>query len=403
MDADRRSNVSSFYDPRGRGSPFDPNQVLAPHQQPTSHRPRMDSTTSSAYANPNRMSQNSADILTGDMGSTPGLRGTAGSAGYNRTSFFAPGRVAPVKGGADERLPLHQADVMPSSQDEGWDVYADFNNAGPRYSSAFAAGDKGYRQIPVGASKPETPGSESGTPVELVTVPALGAEWKSSELRAMTKSGKREVRAEKFGAKWRAFRRDENGFCGIKWLTRRLFVIILFGFCVVVGLVLAFTVPRVPGMAFNNNTPLSGSSNVVFSRTPANFSFDTNLNLQIDTNGNFLPLHFNHIHAQVFETDTNQQIATGDISDKTLPAKTFNPLLFPVTFNFTAVNDTDQTWLNVYDACRNPENVPAGQDRPPLKIRIVLQMFIAGLVSHPFSSAAIDGAPCPFQLPTNSV
>ncbi|KAF8515295.1 hypothetical protein JB92DRAFT_2915308 [Gautieria morchelliformis] len=406
MDPSRTSNVSSFYDSGGRRGSLDANYAISHQQPPTmpvGHRPRMDSSTSSAYYNPNRLSQNSADLLTGDMG-PPGQRGTAGSAGYNRTSFFAPGREAPVKGGTDEQLPLHQGDLAAGGPDEGWDVYADFNNAGPRYSTAFANKGTGYHQIPVGASKPGGPGSESTTgPVELVTVPALGAEWKASELRDMTKSGKREVRNEKLAAKWRSFRRDENGFCGIKWLTRRLFVLILFGVCCVVGILLAFTVPRVPGFAFNADTPITGGNNVVFSRTPANFSFDTKLNLQVDTNSNFLPLHFNSIHAQVFESDTNKQIAAGDLPGTTVPAKAFSPIIFPLTFNYTAVNDTDQTWLNVYDACRNPQNVPPNQSRPPLKLRVNLQMFIAGLIQHPTASTAINSAPCPFQLPTNSV
>lgn len=159
----------------------------------------------------------------------------------------------------------------------------------------------------------------------------------------MTKSGKREDRNEKLAAKWRSFRRDEHGFCGIKWLTRRLFVCILFGVCVVIGITLAFTIPRVPNFAFNQDTPLNGSGNVAFSRTPANFSFNTNLILQIDSNSNFLPLHFSRVHAQVFETDTNKQVAQGDLPSTTVPAKTFTTIQLPVKFNFTAVNDTDQT------------------------------------------------------------
>ena len=142
MAASRPSNVSSFYDTQEPRGSFDPSYAI-PHQQPsTGHRPRMDSSISSAF-NPNRLSQNSADVLTGDMG-PPEHRGTAGSAGYNRTSFFAPGREAPVKGGTDEQLPLHQDDLPPGGQDEGWDVYADFNNAGPRYSSAFVTNTTGY-------------------------------------------------------------------------------------------------------------------------------------------------------------------------------------------------------------------------------------------------------------------
>lgn len=171
----------------------------------------------------------------------------------------------------------------------------------------------------------------------------------------MTKSGKREERNEKLAAKWRAFRRDEHGFCGIKGLTRRLFVWILFGLCCVIGITLAFTIPRVPGFAFNANTPLVGGSNIVFSRTPANFSFDTKLNLQVNTQGNYLPLHFNRVDAQVFESDTNKQIGGGTLPATTIPAKQFATVLFPVTFNFTAVNDTDQTCTPFYHVCSASE------------------------------------------------
>lgn len=54
-----------------------------------------------------------------------------GSAGYNRNSFFLSGREEPLKGGRDEEEPGTPAGT------DAWDVYADFNNNGPRYSTAF--------------------------------------------------------------------------------------------------------------------------------------------------------------------------------------------------------------------------------------------------------------------------
>lgn len=60
------------------------------------------------------------------------LNGTRSSAGYNRGTFFPGGREEPIKGGRDE-------DKDPENPD-AWDVYADFNNSGPRYSSAFGVG-----------------------------------------------------------------------------------------------------------------------------------------------------------------------------------------------------------------------------------------------------------------------
>lgn len=187
--------------------------------------------------------------------------------------------------------------------------------------------------------------SESGaSPVELVTVPALGAEWKSSELRAMTKAAKREDRWDRWNTRWTSFRRDEHGFCGIRWMTRRLFVIIFFGCCCVVGIILAFTVPRVPGFSFNINAPLNGSSHVSFIQTPGlKFSFDTHLNLQVDTNSNFLPVHFKRLHATIFDSDTEIQIGEGEVTGKTFKAKSFNDFLMPVTFSYVAINSTDIT------------------------------------------------------------
>lgn len=56
--------------------------------------------------------------------------GRASTAGYNRGSFFFAGREEPLKGGRDE-------EEEAGGPDGAWDIYADFNNAGPRYSSAF--------------------------------------------------------------------------------------------------------------------------------------------------------------------------------------------------------------------------------------------------------------------------
>ena len=110
MDYDRKSTVSSFYGGRRSGdvltSDFPP-----PGQQ---GRTRVDSTNS--FYGGNRASRaDGYEALT---------------AGYNQSSYFDAGRTEPVKGGGDEEA--------------AWDVYADFNNAGPRYSTAFGMADTGY-------------------------------------------------------------------------------------------------------------------------------------------------------------------------------------------------------------------------------------------------------------------
>ena len=117
MDADRKSTVSSFYG--GRKSSVDPlntiNALNTEYPPQPAVRGRDDA---SSFFSPERSSMDH-------------LNGTRSSAGYNRGSFFHVGREEPLKGGRDEEK---------DPREDAWDVYADFNNAGPRYSSAFGIG-----------------------------------------------------------------------------------------------------------------------------------------------------------------------------------------------------------------------------------------------------------------------
>jgi hypothetical protein len=67
-------------------------------------------------------------------------------------------------------------------------------------------------------------------PVEMVTVPALGPEWKASEMHDMRKSAKREKTTEAQLEKWKQWRRGERGMCG-NYFTRKFTVFFLFGLC----------------------------------------------------------------------------------------------------------------------------------------------------------------------------
>jgi hypothetical protein len=120
MDSDRKSAVSSFYG--GRKSSIDalnvnPNSPSTPQFGPTGDG-------ASSFFNPDRGSRGSVDLLNS---------GQPNSAGYNSLSFLHAGREEPLRGGRDEE----------EAADGAWDVFADFNNAGPRYSEAFGQFDPG--------------------------------------------------------------------------------------------------------------------------------------------------------------------------------------------------------------------------------------------------------------------
>lgn len=121
MEYDRKSAVSSFYDARrsidALGNDIPTTASPGNNLPRGAARPRAESQ-SSFYAD--RQSRTSQDLL------------NTQSAGYNASSFFTAGRQEPLKGGRDEE--------EESGYPDNWDVFADFNNAGPRYSTAFGIG-----------------------------------------------------------------------------------------------------------------------------------------------------------------------------------------------------------------------------------------------------------------------
>ncbi|KAJ7162937.1 hypothetical protein C8R46DRAFT_1101923 [Mycena filopes] len=389
MDADRKSTVSSFYGGR-KGSMDALNQdypASTPDYGPQTGRTRDDA---SSFFNPDRNSRGSMDLL-------------AGRAGYNRGEFFHAGREEPLKGGRDEE---ELAAMAPGPGDSGWDVYADFNNAGPRYSSAFGQQDAGYQSLGPGTPNKADLEPSSAGPVEMVTVPALGPEWKKSEMRDMTKAGKREKKAESRRQLLQDWRRGRRG--PGKWFTKRTVVFFCFGFIVIIIIVIAFCIPRVPSFSLSNATPLANATGpfaasvpTEFSRVPANFSFPAFIDLQADTTSNYLPLHFQHLKAQVYDLDSGFQIGNGDWKG-TLKQKAFPDLQIPINFTYSATNDSDTTWLNWYDACKNKDRFADGK-RPGVRFRLILQMSILGLPGKHSTSTQVSNANCPIELPSNSV
>ncbi|KAG9308846.1 hypothetical protein JVU11DRAFT_8606 [Chiua virens] len=396
MEYDRKSTVSSFYGARRSIDVL--NDVPTPAGQSNilprgAARPRAESQ-SSFYAD--RQSRTSQDLL------------NTQSAGYNASSFFAAGRQEPLKGGRDEE--------EEAGQQDNWDVFADFNNTGPKYSSTFGIGkhtEPAYHQLPptmsVAASKAEGGDNDSSlAQVELVTVPALGPEWERSEMKKMTRSGRRELKSDERRAQWRAWNRGEIGLCGTKWFTKKFLVFFIFAWCAIIAIVLAITIPRVPGVSFYSNSPLVGATGnfnasipTEFSRSPANFSFPAMAEIQMDTSSNIIPLVLNHVDAQVWYPSSNFQIGSGYFGKATLPANSYPIISIPLNFSYVASNDTDPTWVAWYNACKNPGTYTDGV-RPGVGFEIILTMSIQGLLSTTTASASVSSGACPIELSITS-
>ena len=101
MATPRHSDAPSFYDR--------PSSRTAPHSEATPHT-RKDSTTSSFFG----------------AAARPSTDALAAAQGYHRDSHYAPVQTPGFAG-----TPAAQQ----TDPEAGWDIYADFNNAGPKYSN----------------------------------------------------------------------------------------------------------------------------------------------------------------------------------------------------------------------------------------------------------------------------
>lgn len=248
--------------------------------------------------------------------------------------------------------------------------------------------------------------------VELVTVPKFGAEWTKDELKGMTKSGKSNAKSQRRRDVWKAWTRGEHGFFG-GILTRKVLVFVLFGLALAAAILLAITLPRVPSFDFNSQVPFrptapaDGESDgperykTAFSRVPAVFNFNAWMDLRMNTRSSIVGLHFDKIEVQVYEANDFKLVATGNITGLGVKAKANEPMLFPLTFAYDAVNTSDPTWLRFYDACNNHVNHDQGV-RPGIDVRVVIEMWIRGLIGSRSTSTQISGVACPIELPTDS-
>jgi hypothetical protein len=130
---------------------------------------------------------------------------------------------------------------------------------------------------------------------------------------------------------------------------------------------LYFVIPRNPSFEFYPDRPFDvDNSTISFSRTPTNFSFTGNLNLYgtllttcnrdpadsiADSSSSYVPVQFSNLQAKLYDLNTNKVIATGDLGKHKVNRGANQPIILPVTFSYSALNTSDQTWLDMYSAC----------------------------------------------------
>ncbi|KAJ7483738.1 hypothetical protein B0H11DRAFT_1914611 [Mycena galericulata] len=142
--------------------------------------------------------------------------------------FLNARREESLKGGRDEE------NLGPETPNGSWDVYANFNNAGPWYNSAFGQQD----------TAEVLPGHRVGH------CTGAGARVEKSEMSGMTKVDKCK-KGLSCGSNCCVTRQGNRGG---KWFTRRTIAFSYF------ALILILIIIRVPSFVLSNNTPLGNNA-----------------------------------------------------------------------------------------------------------------------------------------------
>jgi hypothetical protein len=229
---------------------------------------------------------------------------------------------------------------------------------------------------------------------------AADARWTKDELHGQSRRGKAEAKADKRKTNWKAWNRDQRGCCGCSWMTRTVFVFIAFFFIAGLIVTLFFVIPRAVEFQWYADEPFVNTTSAYFTRTPANFTFDANLQLMADSTASWIPVQFSNAEAKVLDIDTGVVIANGKLGSYKLKKGKNLPVVFPVTFAYAAINGTDPTWSNMYNACKFQFQ---GQEKPSLKFRLEVKQFIVGMVPKPISTSSLLGITCPFELAADGV
>ncbi|SCV73837.1 BQ2448_6267 [Microbotryum intermedium] len=189
--------------------------------------------------------------------------------------------------------------------------------------------------------------------------------------------------------KWRSYFGDRKQ----RW------VFGIFTALVLLGLLLFFVIPRVPGIDWANENDLDsftadGGSQSSYMTSPAAFAFSANISIQVDSSSSWIPTRMTSLQATVLDLSSSEVIGTGGIpyGSIALPARGKRNVIIPISFNgsFTSTNST--TYGDVIRACT------VNSTSRLLPISVALTFKIQGLVGTKLAKLQSTRTTCPVEL-----
>ncbi|KAG9300384.1 hypothetical protein G9A89_010008 [Geosiphon pyriformis] len=187
--------------------------------------------------------------------------------------------------------------------------------------------------------------------------------------------------------------------------SRRLCVILTFVILIILGVTIFFVWPRKPTAKILDATP-NNKITPVIKLQPAIIKMGFNLRVQIQNTENWVPIRFNKIDVKVYDSNTlstfTGPIATGNITDYSLPPRTTTIVVFPLTVDYIGIATGDPTIQDFVKACIPQKG---GGKANTLNVRADIKLFLWGIswIYKPTISVQISDLVCPYAAIANSI
>jgi len=258
-------------------------------------------------------------------------------------------------------------------------------------------------------------------PSDLVHMPELGSDWQKDESKrdkdwegkdALINKTKWLNRKDKLLTKkadvdhrfkdFVAGRRNLGG-----WFNRFMALALLLFLLLIATLLSYFLVPRIPEVAYNNETPFTGDSTEGLSfqaLEPVRFEFNGQINLAMMAKQSYVKPKTSHITVIIKDlSSSGSPVEVGrGTNSKTLAISTkeYTPFTVDLKLRYSASSGKDPVWTAWHEACGH--KWPGKEDRPKLQIGVIVEWGLQGRIGTFSERTIINDFACPVELPANA-
>lgn len=187
------------------------------------------------------------------------------------------------------------------------------------------------------------------------------------------------------------------------WFNRWIALGLAIFLIIFAALLSFFLVPRLPTIAYNNQTTLLGDSSNGLSfeaQEPVNFRFNANINLAMEAHKSYVRPKISSLDVIIKDLSSSSsavEVARGSLSKSlSISNKDYTPFDVDLNFRYSASSSKDLVWNAWHQACGH--KWPGKEDRPTIQIGVVVQFSVQGLIGTFSERTILNNVTCPVEL-----